>query len=418
MSVTLPIDSKGSEANQSRPILVVDDSRAQRHLLVKTLTRWGYSTIEADSGEAAVEICQGLDISFVISDWMMPGMSGVEFCREFRKIKGDRPAYFILLTAQTDRQTLAEGLDNGADDFLSKPFHVVELKARIRAGERVLTAQGDLIEKNELVTKTLDELQEVYAAVDRDLREARKFQQALVPEHYQDLGNADLSFLYHPSGHVGGDLVGLFRVSEQRYGVFSVDVAGHGVASALMTARIAGHLNASSPERNVALMIDDMGLYSMHPPDEVCRRLNTLLLNELETDDYFTMVLADVDLGSGRITMSQAGHPSPAIQRKSGEVEFVSSFGMPIGLVPDAEFSSFEVKLEPGDRLFLYSDGVTECPLPNDEMVEEAGFEEMLKAHKNVGGLDLMACVMRELEARSGLSEFPDDLSGVLLELK
>ncbi len=70
-----------------------------------------------------------MEIDFVVSDWMMPGMSGVEFCRKFREIKRDRPAYFILLTAQTDRETLAEGLENGADDFLSKPFNVIELKA-------------------------------------------------------------------------------------------------------------------------------------------------------------------------------------------------------------------------------------------------------------------------------------------------
>ena len=298
-------------------------------------------------------------------------MSGVEFCKAFRALKGGAPAYFILLTAQTDRDALAEGLDMGADDFLSKPFHVVELKARIRAGERVLTAQRDVLNQNALLSSTLEELQKVYAAVDRDLKEARSLQQALVPEAFRSLPGADVSFLYEPSGHVGGDLLGLFRVNELRYGVFSADVSGHGVAAALMAARIAGHLNPATPERNIALTTDDMGLYTMRPPDEVCARLNEIILNEIETDTYLTMALADIDLRSGRIVMTQAGHPSAAIQRCDGSVEFAETFGMPIGLVPDAIYSSFELRLSPGDRLLLYSDGITECPVGSDEMLEE-----------------------------------------------
>ena len=99
------------------PILVVDDSKAQRRLLTRTLTKWGYDTIEAASGEDALEICQATTIDIIVSDWMMPGMSGVEFCRAFRKLP-DRLAYFVLLTAQTEREVLAEGLESGADDFL------------------------------------------------------------------------------------------------------------------------------------------------------------------------------------------------------------------------------------------------------------------------------------------------------------
>lgn len=412
----MPVDLAETVPKISPPILVVDDSKAQRRLLARTLGRWGYSTIEAESGEAAVELCRGVDVDFVVSDWMMPGMSGVDFCRRFRELKKDRPAYFILLTAQTDRETLAEGLDNGADDFLSKPFNVVELKARIRAGERILASQRDILEKNQLLSTTLEELQKVYFAVDRDLREARSFQQALVPDHFHDLPGMSISFLYQPSGHVGGDLVGIFQVSETRYGIFSVDVAGHGVASALMTARIAGHLNASTPERNLALAVDDAGQCCMLPPDEVCRRLNNLLLNEMETDNYLTMALADVDIASGKAVIAQAGHPNPVIQRVDGSVEFVSSYGMPIGLIPDAEFNSFSINLAPGDRLLFYSDGITECPTHGASMLGENGLKDILQASAQVRGPSLIQRLMVELRQQSGLTDFPDDLSGVLIE--
>ena len=222
-----------------RPILVVDDSKAQRRLLSRTLAKWGYDTIEADSGEQALEIAKSANVDLVISDWIMPGMSGVEFCREYRQLVEDRPAYFLLLTAQTEREVLAEGLEGGADDFLSKPFNSIELRARLRAGARVVRAQQALADKNDALTSALDELSNAYSAIERDLRGARKFQEGLVPERFLRAGSVDVSMLFQPSGHVGGDLVGYFRVSDNVLGIYSVDVSGHGVASALMTARIA-----------------------------------------------------------------------------------------------------------------------------------------------------------------------------------
>lgn len=173
-----------------------------------------------------------------------------------------------------------------------------------------------------------------------------------------------------------------------------------------MTARIAGHLNASTPERNLALTIDDTGRITMLPPDEVCRRLNNLLLNEIETDNYLTMVLADVDLGSGKAIMAQAGHPSPAVQRADGTVEFVSSYSMPIGLIPDAEYSSFTIELAPGDRLLFYSDGITECPSRGADMLGEEGLIEILQAGAQIRGPDLMKQLMTELSEYSGFSGF------------
>lgn len=417
MNVPTSVIPSENGAGSSRPILVVDDSRAQRRLLTKALSRWGHKTVEADSGEAALSLCRSIDVQFVISDWVMPGMSGIAFCRAFREMMRDKPAYFILLTAQTEREVLAEGLESGADDFLSKPFNTVEMKARITAGQRILSAQLDLKEKNDLLTTTLGELQDLYSAIDRDLLEARLFQQALVPERHFELAGGSASLLFEPSGHVGGDLVGVFPVSAKRYGVYAVDVAGHGVASALMTARIAGLLNPSSPERNLALITDKKGDRVMRPPAEVCSALNELLLAEIETDRYLTMVLADVDLETGRVVLSQAGHPSPAVLRYDGTVEYVSSFGMPIGLIPDAEFSSFEINLAIGDRLLLHSDGITECPMQGTEtLFEEDGLKGLLLDIFEKNGPEFIEALHIGLSRASGLTDFPDDLSAVLLE--
>ena len=105
----------------------------------------------------------------VMSDWMMPGLSGLEFCRAFREMPRETYGYFILLTSKSDKTEVALGLDAGADDFLTKPVNAAELRARIAAGARILQMERELTEKNRLIKSTLDELQALYDSLDSDL---------------------------------------------------------------------------------------------------------------------------------------------------------------------------------------------------------------------------------------------------------
>lgn len=415
MTLEVPITTDADAVSAGETVLVVDDSRAHRRLMTRTLERWGYRAVEADSGEHALEVCRTQDISLVVSDWMMPGISGVEFCRIYRELFTDRPGYFILLTAQTEREALAEGLESGADDFLSKPVSSIELHARLRAGERVLNAQRALASKNDELTTTLERLSDAYSAIDRDLREARLFQEALMPDRHVPLAGMDVSLLFQPSGHVGGDMVGYFPIRDGELGVYAVDVSGHGVSSALMTARIASYFSGAAPDRNLALIPTAEG-YEMIAPDEVCRRLNALLKKDAESDQYLTMVLARVSTRTGEVTMCQAGHPSPLILRTDGGMEFHESFGMPVGLVDDAEYQSSTIRLGHGDRLLVFSDGLTECPDAAGNLLDEDGLIRILGELSGLRGQELLAGLVEALTSFSGRRDFPDDLSALLVE--
>ena len=404
-----------ASAPLSTTVLVVDDSRAQRLLLRKALERWGYHVIEAESGEAALEICRSTEIPLVISDWMMPGMNGPEFCGAFQSLS-DHPSYFILLTAQSEREYLAEGLEKGADDFLSKPFNSTEMKARLRAGVRVVEAKRELIDRNSELAATLQTLRDINDAIDRDLVEARKLQQSLVPVRERTFGDTDVTLLYRPAGRIGGDLVGMFEAGRDSLAVFSVDVAGHGIASALMTARIAGHLSAGSPERNVALETGPDGRTRMARPVDIATRMNDILLDEWEAEQYFTMAIAEIDLIDGRFTVGQAGHPSSLIQRADGTIEFVEALGMPIGLIPAASFTQTEGVLEPGDRILLYSDGITECPDRTDRLLDEAGLAEIVGSLAGKKGTQFTDALYAALIDWRGREDFPDDISATLVE--
>lgn len=399
-----------------RRVLVVDDSRLQRRILSASLSRWGYVVIEAGSAADALAICEVETPDMIISDWIMPGMTGPEFCRAFRVMGGSHYAYFVLLTSKSDATDVAAGLDSGADDFLTKPVNGDELRARLLAGERVLDMQYELSQTNRIMRKTLVELQRVYDSLDKDLQEARDLQQSLIRERYHDFGVATVSLMLQSSGHVGGDLVGYFPINDNEVGLFGLDVSGHGISSALMTARLAGYLSAGTPEHNIALERGPDGKVRARCLAEVVAELNNLVLSEMKTEHYFTLMLVTFDLKTGIAKLVQAGHPNPLVQRADGAVEQWGTGGFPVGLIADMTFETFELHLNSGDRLMILSDGITECPDLVGNMLGEEGLADMMIRLHGIKTKALLEAMVWDLSVFAGKEDFPDDVSGLLFE--
>jgi sigma-B regulation protein RsbU (phosphoserine phosphatase) len=397
-------------------VLVVDDSRLQRKIMASFLQRMGLTVIEAGSGEEALRLCDAHPVDMVISDWMMPGMNGIEFCRAFRAAGRERYVYMILLTSKSEKGEVALGLDAGADDFLAKPVSLDELRARISAGERILRMERDLTRQNQVANAALSELRVLYDSIDRDLIEARKLQQSLVRERRRSFAQGEVNLLLQPSGHVGGDLVGMFRIGESGLGLFGIDVSGHGIASALLTARLAAYMTGSTPDQNLALQFDSRGRVVARPPEQAAARLNQLMMDEVDTGHYFTMILANVDLRTGAVDMVQAGHPSPLLQGPDGSVRKIGDGGMPIGLLPDATFERHSFSIAPGERLFIFSDGFSECPDPEGNLLDETGLTALVERRRDMNGGAMLEALVWDLTQYSDDRDFPDDLSAVLFE--
>lgn len=408
-------NSKKVNSAPARRVLVVDDSRVQRKILNASLKRWGYATDEAASGTEALEKLKSYDYDFVLSDWVMPGMNGLELCQAFRALPRKGYGYFILLTANGEKSQVAKGLAVGADDFLAKPINATELHARILAGERILDMESELVEKNRLISETLEEMSALYAALDRDLIEARKLQMTLVRERERDFGSAAISVMLRPSGHVGGDLVGYFPLGPDKLALYAVDVSGHGVTSAMLAARLAGMFSSSMPEGNISF---EGKALDIRPPEDVVAKMNTNVLESMEIDQYFTCVYAVADLKSGELSMVQAGHPHPMILRKDGTIDCVGAGGLPVGLVPGASYDRFTVKLGSGDRLLLISDGFTEAANSRGEELGEEGMKNLICKNKAMEGANLLEALVWDVQAFTEDNEIGDDISAVLYEHK
>ena len=128
--------------------LIVDDEPVVRRLLETSLTSWGYDVIAASGGEEAWSVLREDDApSLAILDWTMPGMDGLQVCKKVRELHKPTKPYLIFVTAKARTQDIVTGLESGADDYIIKPFHREELRARVRVGVRMLELQANLADR-------------------------------------------------------------------------------------------------------------------------------------------------------------------------------------------------------------------------------------------------------------------------------
>jgi len=138
------------DLGQTMPVLVAEDNPVFQSMLRNMLTKWGYAAHVTPNGLEAWEAMQAADAPrLAVLDWMMPYMDGVEVCRRIRTAAREPYVYVLLLTARTESQDLVEGMEAGADDYLTKPFNAQELRVRLRAGRRILDLQQQLMEARE-----------------------------------------------------------------------------------------------------------------------------------------------------------------------------------------------------------------------------------------------------------------------------
>ena len=389
-------------------LLVVDPSRLQRRIVAAQLARLGCEVELAEDAETALRLFAAGGIDLVVSEWRLDGdADGLDLCRALRAASG-RYVYFILLTAISGSGRIAEGIAAGADDYLAKPATAEELGARVGAGLRLLAAQEALRAESAARDLALSEARRLAACIERDLDDARALQASLMPRPHARVGGVEISTRLCMSGKVGGDLLGWSTDRAGGVSLHAVDVSGHGIASALMAARLRGALSSESAGHQAGLRSPQ--------PHCVVARLNDMAWREAGTDHYFTMLHARFEPARGRLCFVQAGHPRPLVLRADGGAAFVGEGGLPVGLVEDARWQRQEVRLGPGDRVLICSDGVTECEGP-DGVLDEAGLLALVEGIRGRPGPAMLAGIEAGLRAHARRAEFEDDVSMILLDV-
>jgi len=358
-------------------ILIAEDNHVSRKLLQKVLKEWGHEVLSAKNGQEAWNIFNENDVYLVVTDWEMPEMNGIELCRRIRESRAEEYVYIIILTAREDSQDVVEGLEAGADDFVTKPFNLDELKSRIKAGVRLLELEQKLNMKHRL-------LKEANNRIMKDLRAAAKIQKSLLPNDLPPIEGLNIFWEFFPCEQLGGDMLNIFRLDENHFGIYVLDVSGHGVSAALHSVSLSRIL--SEKQGIVKSITSEPPYYSIIPPSQVLKVLNGQFPMDSNTGQYFTIIYGILNFKEGTFCWSSGGHPLPIILEEGCARLSGIAGGPPIGFFENAFYKEELVKLKPRQRIILYSDGVPEAINHNDQYYT---VERMIKLIESTRNLDL-----------------------------
>ncbi len=396
-------------------ILVADDLEETRFILSNMLKRLGHKVVTATNGEDALAILESSDISFLISDWIMPKLSGVQLCDIIRKRDFGRYIYIILLTALSSKEQVVQGLESGADDYIIKPFIMHELNVRIKAGIRIVDLEHQLAEQNTNLRDMNLRLNETLHLIEDDLEFAASLQRDLLPKSATIFGEYKFDWLFLPCHFTAGDIFNFYKIDDTHILFYQLDVAGHGAASAMLsfslskfisglfdTCHIAAKLMQSTPE--------SFQEYLRHPAN-ILDMLNHQFFKIDDAMQYFTICIGVIDMETNEIKICRAGHPLPILIKSDTPIKQLAQHGYPIGILHDIRFTEMSITLEQGAKLFIYSDGLIEALPGNNLIGKESVLITYLNENSNESSSRLLERLQDSIEAVGNLNSLKDDIS-------
>ena len=380
-------------------ILIAEDDFTSRTILVGVLKKEGHEVMATVNGAEAWDVLWQPDApALIILDWMMPEMNGLEVLRRVRAQRTDQPPYIIMLTAKGEKADIIAGLDAGANDYLIKPFDVGELRARVEVGCRMVEMQANLVEAWEKNNEAL--------------KAAGIIQFGLLPKHFSAGDHVDIAWKYKPCDAVGGDMLNVVLLDANHIGLYMLDVAGHGMPSAMISVLVYQLLNPHN-----GILID----HTVNPPyilePEAVLKILDREFPLMRFKRHFTIVYAVLDLSSNTLTYSNAAHCAPIIIPHESDLKTLTVSGTVIG-VNAFPFGQETVTLAPGDKVMLLSDGVVETRNTANEFFGEERLYQTLKELRAATTYDLVQGLYTKVISFAEAQPADDDISILAFEIK
>jgi len=361
----------------------VDDAKANLDILVEGL-KPDHKLSLALTGEMALQIAARTPPDLVLLDIMMPGLDGYEVCRRMRQMPETAGVPIMFLSSLEEVQNKTRGFEAGANDYLTKPFEMLEVKARVRS---LLKAKA-----------YSDAVKEQLAA---DLRVAREIQMGILPHDFTAVEKAyRVSFgaILEPAREVGGDLYGVCAAGPERLMIFLGDVSGKGIPASMFMVRtvsLAGLLAREIAE-----------------PKRILERLNDELSADNASHMFVTFLCAVFEPATHRLTLASGGHCYPLLLPADGPPCWITkTIGTALGFDSGLEFQAVELTLSDGDAVVFYTDGVSEAFNPERELY---GSERLLADASGLAGQSanaISAGLLAKVRAFAGTAPQSDDIA-------
>lgn len=352
---------------QALRVLVVDDNDLVVQTVSDLFRQRGDHCVGVPSAAAALQQLQDGLFDLLLSDMVMPGMDGLELIRRARVLQ---PALVcLLMSGLGTRRDIISALQIGVFDFMDKPvpdtasFNMVIDRAAERS--RLIHERNTLLEnlkqQNVKLEFSLQRLHEAFGQLrqqeeelESDLLRAQQVQRRFLPTAFSPQPGLDCFAYFGPCDQVGGDFFGTFPLPGGRMVVYLLDVAGHGVAAAIVTVTLRELMRARHRQ-------DPEGAVFGNPAEMLAFMNQAVIEEQFDPPVLVTMIYAVFEPGQGRVTFAGAGHPAPLLLTRQGEARQLQAHGAVLGAKNSSTYTATEQALLPGDTLLFYSDGLTEA---------------------------------------------------------
>ncbi|RPH43882.1 MAG: response regulator [Desulfobulbaceae bacterium] len=388
-------------------ILVIDDNPVNLQMLCSLLKKQGYAVIEANEGRNGLKLAFEKQPDLILLDIVMPGLDGYEVCRRLKADAVICSIPVLMVSGEHDVLAKVRCFDLGAADYITKPYNHEEILARIRTHLQLRQLSENLQNAN-------DSLRQKQQQLDQDMKAAAEIQMALLPKNFPDTDKVDFSFAFNPCNRIGGDLFNVQRLDQDHLGIYVLDVSGHGVSAAMLTALV--HQAMLPQGGKVKQITMEEPYYRLPSPVEVHEALETAFPMD-RFERYFTMAYLLLNFKDGRFSYSCAGHPPIIHMRKNGEIIRHHKGGVMIGAGDlNGPREEGQGQLQNGDRLIFFTDGILENEDVQGNIFGLDNLEHLLTDSRHLELDTIPTVLMQNLQTFCGMCKFQDDIAFLVLE--
>jgi phosphoserine phosphatase RsbU/P len=388
-------------------ILIADDQPDVLEALRLLLKNRGYEIETTSSPAGVLEALQRREFDLLLMDLnyardTTSGREGLDMVARVMALENAPP--IVVMTGWGSVNLAVETMQRGVKDFVQKPWENARLleilgtqveMGRTRREQQRLDAK-EKARSNEMAGQLHRQEQEI--------GEARSIQERFLPAEIPQIAGYEIAGSWQPARVVGGDYYDVLKFSEESIGLCIADVAGKGMAAALLMS------NFQATVRGVAS--------EWLAPDELCERCNRFIARNITEDRFITCFYGQLRATERKLTYTNAGHNGPILLRKDGSYCRLQSGGSVLGIFPEQRFERGEVELLPGDRLVLFTDGVTEAADGmSDDFFGEDRLLNLLVQHRALRAEELQEKIMKAI-AEFSKGEFHDDATVVVLAVE
>jgi phosphoserine phosphatase RsbU/P len=370
-------------------ILIADDQPDLLDALRLLLKAEGIHMDAVTSPEAALAALSARQYDLLLMDLNYTGdtTSGAEGMDMLARVQGlDRSLPVIVMTGWGSVDIAVETMRRGVRDFVQKPWDNDSLLATLRS-EIAAGRERRRHDENEK----------------RELEEARRIQRKLLPTALPVVDGCELATHWQPASGVGGDCFDVVPFGNARVALSIADVVGKGIPAALMMSNLQATVRAFATDAA--------------PPSELCQQVNRVLCGNVAEGRFISFFYCVVDTELGTLTYANAGHYPPILVRASGDLERLAAGGAVLGVLPDVTYAQGEIAVRPGDRLVLFTDGITEAHDGADEQFGEERLEAAVTSNRSCSAPALQARLSEAVAAFAG-GQFQDDATLIVMAME